>query len=169
LPAETITGIFATTRKSKNHTTGSADRSEGFVLLQADILMGMGSCKAAGRDGAPEEPMILVATVEEGFIRTSALGWAVTAKKKKRKISKRRIWISETAGGWSGSWCSSSSTHTLSLSLSLSVSLRVDDSTWVGVSSLLLLRILGIRSIPFPLTPGSRRCKILLIILKDWV
>jgi hypothetical protein len=58
--------------------------------------MGMGSCKAAGRDGAPEEPMmILVATVEEeGFIWTSALGWVVTAKKKKRKISKRGTWIS---------------------------------------------------------------------------
>jgi uncharacterized membrane protein YsdA (DUF1294 family) len=111
--------------------------------------------------------MILVATVEEGFIRTSALGWVVTAKKKKRKISKRRIWISETAGVWSGSWCSSSSTHTHTHTLSLS--LRVGDSTWVGVSSLLLLRILGIRSVPLPLTPRSSRCKILLIILKDWV
>jgi hypothetical protein len=65
--------------------------------------------------------MILVATVEEGFIRTSALGWAVTAKKKKRKISKRRIWISETAGGLERLLVFLIlHTHTLSLSLSLS-------------------------------------------------
>jgi hypothetical protein len=130
--------------------------------------MGMGNCKAAGRDGAPEEPTILVATVEEGFIRTSALGWAVTAKKKKRKISKRRIWISETAGGLERLLVflilhTHTHTHTLSLSL---LSLRVGDSTWVGVSSLLLLKILGIRSFPLPLTPRSSRCKILLLYFK---
>jgi hypothetical protein len=140
------------------------------MLIHADILMGMGNCKAAGRDGTPEEPMILVATVEEGFIRTSALGWAVTAKKKKRKISKRRIWISETAGGLERLLVFLIlHTHTLSLSLSLYLSLRVGDSTWVGVSSLLLLSVLGIRSFPLPLTPRSSRCKVLLIILKDWV